>query len=196
MVGVDKMVDVDGMVNLSMMVHLMRTIDIDTERKDRIIADFRAAMAELRCISSERLLRLGVSMSQLHVMTILERHGDMPMSRLAEMIDVSVSNATGLIDRMEERGFVERDRVPDDRRVVLVRISETGRRLIDDIEVTRAQTLRSVLDRLDPDQLEGIARATADLRDALAAVAATPGATDHGHASHHAGHRAGDRRRP
>ena len=45
------------------------------------------------------------------------------MSRLAEMLDVSLSNATGLIDRMEERGFVERIRVPEDRRVVLVRIT-------------------------------------------------------------------------
>ena len=51
-------------------------------------------------------------MAQLHVMNLLERHGEMPMSRLAEMIDVSDSNATGLIDRVEERGFVERIRVP------------------------------------------------------------------------------------
>lgn len=161
----------------------MRTIDVDSTLKDRIIADFRSAMAELRCMGSERLLRLGVSMSQLHVMSMLDRHGDMPMSRLAEMVDVSLSNATGLIDRMEERGFVERVRVPDDRRVVLVRITETGRRLLDDIEVLRAETLRTVLDRLDPGQLDGIARATADLRDALAAVAAAPGATDHDHAT-------------
>lgn len=159
----------------------MRTIDVDSTLKDRIIADFRSAMAELRCMGSERLLRLGVSMSQLHVMSMLDRHGDMPMSRLAEMVDVSLSNATGLVDRMEERGFVERVRVPDDRRVVLVRITETGRRLVDDIEVLRAETLRTVLDRLDPGQLDGIARATADLRDALAAVAAAPGATDHDH---------------
>ena len=40
---------------------------------------------------------------------------------------------------------------------------------------------QDALDRLDPDQLDGIARATSDLRDALAAVAAVPGATDHDH---------------
>jgi DNA-binding MarR family transcriptional regulator len=177
------MVDVDGIINVGMMIHLMRTIDVDRELKDRIIADFRSAMAELRCLGSERLLRMGVSMSQLHVMSMLERHGDMPMSRLADMIDISLSNATGLIDRMAERGFVERVRVPDDRRVVLVRITESGRKLIDDIEELRAATLRTVLDRLDPDQLDGIARATADLRDALAAVAVTPGVTDHDHAT-------------
>lgn len=132
-------------------------------------------------MGSERLLRLGVSMSQLHVMSMLERHGDMSMSRLAEMIDVSLSNATGLVDRMAERGFVDRVRVEDDRRVVLVRISDAGRQVLDEIEVLRGESLRTVLDRIEPGQLEGIARATTDLREALGVVAATPGATDHDH---------------
>lgn len=181
------------MVNVCMMVHAMRTIETDTERKDRIIADFRSAMSELRCVGSERLLRFGVSMSQLHVMAMLDRHGEMPMSRLAEVMDISLSNATGIIDRMEERGFVERVRVPDDRRVVMVRIKDHGRRLLDEIEVLRAETLRGVLDRLDPGQLDGVARATADLRAALAEAAATPGTTEHDHtagtADHHQHHR-------
>ncbi len=47
-------------------------------------------------------------MAQLHILCILHGHGQMPMSRLADVLDVSLSNATGLIDRMEERGFVER----------------------------------------------------------------------------------------
>ena len=67
------------------------------------------------------MVKLGVSMTQVHVLSLLQHHGDVPMSRLADLLDVSVSNATGLIDRMEERGLVERVRVPDDRRVVIVR---------------------------------------------------------------------------
>lgn len=176
-----------------MMVHVTRTIDSDAktakraasdptgEVKDRIIGDFRSAMAELRCIGSDRLLRLGVSMSQLHVMSMLERHGEMSMSRLAEVIDVSVSNATGLIDRMEERGYVERTRVPDDRRIVLVRVAERGHALLEEIEILRGEMLRHVLDRLDEAQLAGLARATNDLHEALAAIVATPGALDHDH---------------
>ena len=46
------------------------------------------------------------------------------MSRLADMLDVSDSNASGVVDRLEERGYVERIRVPNDRRVVLVRATE------------------------------------------------------------------------
>lgn len=180
MVAIDKIVCVDMMIDMSRTIDVTR---IDDQTKDRIIADFRGAMAELRCIGSEKLVRVGVSMTQLHVMSMLERHGDISMSRLAETIDVSLSSATGLVDRMEERGYLERLRVPDDRRVVLVRISETGRKLLDEIEVLRTEMLRTVLDRMDPDQLDGLARATADLRGALAAGATGPGAPDHDH--HH-----------
>lgn len=163
-----------------MMVHVMRTIDgsapygseftypsAEDELKDRIIANFRDTMVALRCIGSERLVKLGVSMTQVHVLSMLQRHGDVPMSRLADLIDVSLSNATGLIDRMEERGYVERVRVPGDRRVVIVRMTDPGRRLMDDMEALRENTFRQVLDRLAPEQLAGIAQATADLRDAI-----------------------------
>ena len=70
-------------------------------------------MGELKCMGSERLVRLGISMSQLHVMHLLDRHGEIAMSRLADMLDVSLSAATGLVDRIEERGFVERDPGPE-----------------------------------------------------------------------------------
>lgn len=148
---------------------------------DRIIADFQATTAGFRCIGSERLMRLGVSMTQLHVLSLLQGHGDLPMSRLAEMTDVSLSNTTGLVDRIEERGLVERVRVPEDRRVVLVRLTPAGRDLLESIESLRTETLRRILDRLDPEQLARLAAAAADLRTALAEETATRLPTTHGH---------------
>ena len=66
-------------------------------------------------------------MAQLHIMYTLQRHGEMTMSQLADVLNVSFSNATGLIDRIEERGFIERIRVPEDRRIVVVRVTDRGR---------------------------------------------------------------------
>jgi DNA-binding MarR family transcriptional regulator len=154
-----------------------------------IIAGFRSALRELRCLGSERLVRQGVSMTQLHVMSLIERHGEMPMSRVAETLDVSLSNATGIVDRMEERGFVERVRVADDRRVVLVRVTDDGRRILDEVEVLKDDLLGAILDRLSPTQLDRVAAVMADLRSALDAVVAErpeyrDHALGHGHRPH------------
>lgn len=150
-----------------------------TETKAAIVADFRASIGELKCLGSERLVRLGVSMAQLHVMHLLERHGELAMSRLAETLDVSLSAATGLVDRVEERGFVERIRVPSDRRIVLVRITAAGRQMLEDVEVLRVGIIQQVLDELDEAQLAGVASAMADLRIAVASALTDPGSGAH-----------------
>lgn len=53
------------------------------------------------------------------------------MRELARKMGGSFSNATVLVDRLVERGLVERLAESQDRRVVLVWVSEEGRRLIE-----------------------------------------------------------------
>ena len=122
-------------------------------------------------------------MTQLHILHMLERHGEMPMSRLADVLDVSVSNATGLVDRMEERGLVARTRVPEDRRVVLVEIT-SGRRLtmLGDAESLRDDIMRRVLVAHRPVATSAdIACAMTDLRTAVEAEVTDPASTIHAH---------------
>jgi DNA-binding MarR family transcriptional regulator len=63
--------------------------------------------------------------------------------------------------------------------MVMVRLTPAGRQMLEEIETLREQFLRRVLDRLDPTQLTGVAKAMADLRDAVAATAT--GADAHHH---------------
>jgi DNA-binding MarR family transcriptional regulator len=162
---------------------MARTNRLDPDRAalvDAIVAQFRASLGELRCVGSERLVRHGVSMAHLHLMSMLDRHGELPMSRVAELLGVSDSNATGLVDRMEEHGFVERVRHPEDRRVVLVRVSDRGRQILADVEVLRDDLVVRILARLDTSRLERLALALDDVRSAVAEVAAAdPGVFAH-----------------
>lgn len=147
-----------------------------------IIAQFRTAFGELRCIGSQRLLQRGVSPGHLHLVSMLQRHGGMPMSRIADVLDISLSAATGIVDRIEERGLVERARLADDRRVVFVQVTDQGRRLLDDVEVVRSEMLRSVLDRLDPDRLQALAETLEDVRRAVEhTMEDSPGLFEHHH---------------
>ena len=144
-----------------------------------IIAQFHAALRELRCLGGDRMRRAGVSFTHFHIVSLLDRHGEMPMSRLADMLDVSDSNASGVVDRLEERGYVERVRVPDDRRVVHVRATEAGRQMLTEAEVLKDEVVQRVLDGLDTPQLERLALAVDDL--GAAALTAFPDLAHHDH---------------
>ena len=136
------------------------------------LANLGRAVGSLRCAGSQRLVRLGISMTHFHVLTLLRHHDAMPMGKLADILDASMSSATGIIDRMEERGLVERVRVPDDRRIVLVRPTQAGLDLVDEVELVKSEVMEDAIARLDPAQLERLTAATADLGTAIALVLA------------------------
>jgi DNA-binding MarR family transcriptional regulator len=183
-----------------MMVHVVRSIVPDVTvapvaapaaddggqsvaaQKEEILQTLRIAFGELRCVGSERLARQGVSMTHLHVLSLLDHHGELTMSHLADILGVSLSNATGLIDRMEERAYVERLRDREDRRVVFVRLTEGGHKQLSDVQILREELMQKILSRLDADQLQDVQRALACLRSAAIDVAADPDVAAHWHA--------------
>jgi DNA-binding MarR family transcriptional regulator len=79
--------------------------------------------------------QFGLSPVQCHVLHLLEPGDTMPMSQLAEALSCDASNVTGLVDRLEGMGLVERRPSARDRRVKELSLTTTGSRL-------RAQLLR------------------------------------------------------
>src|SRR3954454_17356451 len=153
-------------------IQVMRTIDAEpTAAPDQLVSRIATGIHDMiagfRCAGTGRLVKAGVSMTHMHVMWLLQHHGDVSMSRLADQLDVSFSNATGIIDRMEERGLVERVRVPDDRRVVLVRIAARGVEALEEMEAVKRDRLHSILGHLDKPRLLRVAEALDDLRTAV-----------------------------
>jgi DNA-binding MarR family transcriptional regulator len=146
---------------------------------DTILTEVTGWVGELRCASMGRMVQGRVSLSQLHVLWLLQHHGEMSMSRLAVLLDVSMSNATGLIDRMEEHGLIERVRVPDDRRVVLVRPAPAGLLALSETETSRRERMRAVLGRLPEAERPIVLAALRSLRRALSAEVESAPAHEH-----------------
>ncbi|MEV7175852.1 MarR family transcriptional regulator [Kitasatospora sp. NPDC093679] len=63
--------------------------------------------------------------AQAKVLALLRR-GPMPMRHIAQTLSCEPSNITGIVDRLEARGFVTREADPQDRRVKLVAATGTG----------------------------------------------------------------------
>lgn len=128
-----------------------------------LIARQRRAVAEQGCFRQ-------ISSTQLHVLFLLVSEGPMPMSRLAEHLSVSLPNVTGIIERMFERGLVQRIRSEDDRRVVEVQATAAGRRTVEEIDMIRRGQIEAVVCRLSPSQQERALRTFTDLRIAAEAL--------------------------
>jgi len=101
-------------------------------------------------------LRRALSMPHLGVLMTLAAEGPISMGRIAQSLDVSVASATGIIDRMEQRGYVLRQRSPDDQRVVMVRRTESGDAVLADLRERRAQFFERVLGDMKDDDLRAL----------------------------------------
>ncbi|MFF3821103.1 MarR family winged helix-turn-helix transcriptional regulator [Streptomyces bluensis] len=67
------------------------------------------------------------------VLTLLGRHGDMRMSRLAELLSVDMSVTSRHVAHAAERGWIERLPDPADRRSRILRLTPVGRDRLDDL---------------------------------------------------------------
>jgi DNA-binding MarR family transcriptional regulator len=88
------------------------------------------------------------------------------MGALADALDVSQASVTGIVDRMEQRGLVERQRDDEDRRVVRVATTDEGRRLIGLLAAQRREHIALLLDDLETDEIAGFLNGLRALRRA------------------------------
>ena len=136
--------------------------------RGRLIAE---ALDELAWHTPAGLMRLirhwpagRVSLVHLDVLMLLADEGPLPMRAIAEALGVSQASTTGIVDRMEQRDLVERQRDPGDRRVVMVTLSGTGRELIAGIATERRDRLASLLGELSDEDLAALLRGSRALR--------------------------------
>jgi len=97
--------------------------------------------------------------AQVHALYTLAPGEEMPMSSLAATLHCDNSNVTGIVDRLEARGLIERRSSPSDRRVKLIALTPEG-------EAMR-ERMRERLDT-PPPEIESLSRADQRaLRDLL-----------------------------
>lgn len=93
-----------------------------------VIKLLRQVMDALRQNMKQQYKDMNLTGPQVMVMHILAHHGEMKISALSEKLGLSNSTVSGILDRLEKQGLVERTRSKEDRRVVYVNASaEFGR---------------------------------------------------------------------
>src|ERR671916_2951662 len=69
---------------------------------------------------------LGLAPMQLHALRLIEPGVEVPMSSLAGKLFCDASNVTGIVDRLEARGLIERRSAAHDRRVKMLALTPEG----------------------------------------------------------------------
>jgi DNA-binding MarR family transcriptional regulator len=73
------------------------------------------------------LAELGLTFAQAHALRLLDPERPLPMNALAGLLVCDASNVTGIADRLEARGLIERRSAGGDRRVKVLALTRAGR---------------------------------------------------------------------
>jgi DNA-binding MarR family transcriptional regulator len=85
------------------------------------------------------------------------------ITELAELEGLAQPTMTLLVQRLEQQGWVKRERDPDDGRVVLISVTEAGRTTLEEFRAQVGESLRVHMDAMTNEQLAALAAATQTL---------------------------------
>ncbi|MEO7423551.1 MAG: MarR family transcriptional regulator [Fibrobacteria bacterium] len=102
------------------------------------------------------LQRHTMTVPQFEVLSTLAIADCTTQQELASRLQVTKGNLVGLIDRLAERGWVERVQVQGDRRVNKVRITEVGKELLNKAFPEQVGVVETMMSGLSQDELESL----------------------------------------
>ena len=130
--GWELAVDEDGRLFQPRFRELLAPLSVDNAAVEAISA-VRVAARTVHLLQDRWAETHGLSEGRLAVLFRLHRCGDLPLGELAEGLDSTPRNVTGLVDHLERQGLVERVPDPEDRRSVRAHLTPAGRERIEGI---------------------------------------------------------------
>jgi DNA-binding MarR family transcriptional regulator len=95
-----------------------------------------------------------LTVAQLRVLLVLQSTGSSRMSDIASVLDVALSTATGIVDKLVKKEMVSREADPQDRRLVICRLSPAGQEIMNRLWTSGQFQMESLLDGLNEEELE------------------------------------------
>jgi len=105
---------------------------------------------------------------QLSVISILEKHGEQKVSELSLKIGLSDSTVSGILDRLEQKKIVKRERTKDDRRVVKISLTGKSQKFCNDFRQKKEEYFTQMLKKLSEQETKDIIKGLEILNLALA----------------------------
>lgn len=129
-----------------------------TKREEiaEIMQFLRRIFKAIQQYSEEVFKKFGVTGPQLWALRIIYSEGELSMGKLSENMYLHMSTVSGVVDRLEEKGYVKRRRDTADRRVVKISLTKKGKRLVEKAPEAAQGKLLHGLESLSRGEVLGI----------------------------------------
>jgi DNA-binding MarR family transcriptional regulator len=97
-----------------------------------------------------------LSVPQFRVLAFLSRHPNASLSEVADHIGITRASASAMVDRLVQRGLVDRQEDPSERRHIMLKLTLTGSDLLESMRNSTRQTIAGLLNKLTPEELNYI----------------------------------------
>jgi DNA-binding MarR family transcriptional regulator len=134
-------------------------------RYEELIRQFSAFGAVRREMG--RILPSDCPSGSAAVLTLLDRHGDMRMSKLAELLAVDMSVTSRHVAHVAERGWIDRSPDPADKRSRILHLTPAGRARMDELSRRTCQMLAERLSDWTDDEVGQLTELMARLRSSF-----------------------------
>jgi DNA-binding transcriptional ArsR family regulator len=115
---------------------------------------FRKTASLMQLMGQAAADRVGLNATDLNCLNILSFSGEMTAGELAKQTGLSTASITGVADRLEEAGYVRRERDPKDRRRVVIRlVLDSALRDVAPVFLPLIQAWQGVVNRYTDDEL-------------------------------------------
>jgi len=136
----------------------IEAIGADQPERARLAAQFgegfRKTGSLMQLMGQAAADRVGLNATDLNCLNILSFSGEMTAGELAKQTGLSTASITGVADRLEEAGYVRRERDPKDRRRVVIRlVLESALRDVAPVFLPLIQAWQGVVDEYTDDEL-------------------------------------------
>ena len=121
---------------------------------------------KLKQLQGQTLKETRLSPPQFFILSLLWEKEGRPLKELAEMLACTRATVTGIVDTLEKKELVARTPNPEDRRSLLVRLSEKGRSL-KYTTPTLEKTFKNCCSGLEPEEARELSRLLKKLDDSL-----------------------------
>ncbi len=138
---------------------------LNPDRSIRVWFRIIRLVGRMEAAITERLREIGVSIPQCDVLTTLSEEEGVSQQELAKRLYVTKGNISGLLDRLENAGLVERRSIASDRRQYAVYLTEAGRATARRAITVQHRWIASTLGRMSESELEALETQLIALRD-------------------------------